>query len=439
MPSGRPKANACRLPRVAVVSLLAILPCAASAADYTLERVVLVSRHGVRAPTDSPKLVEYTRSRTWPKWPVKDSFLTLRGKMLASRMGEYYAMEFSARGVLPAKGPPAISDVYVWADVDQRTRETGAGLLQGIFACQDSCPEAGSDYGDNDPLFHPVRGGTCTIDPNAAEKAVLEQAGGSLERALAPYRDVVRELGDVLDCCAPRLCDPQRLDCSLENLPSAIKKDTKKGAISLSGPIVVGSTASEVFLLEYAQAMSDVAWDPAATPAQINRLLALHELQFRLMQRTPYIARRQGSALTQQVLETLRQTAEDKSDAIRPVPPEAKLVIYVGHDTNLANIAGLLGIDWAFPSRLGDKTPPAGAMAFELLRDAAGQRFVRMVYHAQTLDQMRDATPLSRANPPERASIEIAFCPAAKGHDGACPWGEFYALASQRLDPDCIH
>ena len=77
-------------------------------------------------------------------------------------------------------------------------------------------------------------------------------------------------------------------------------------------------------------------------------------------------------------------------------------------------------------------------MAFELLRDAAGQRFVRMVYHAQTLNQMRDATPLSRANPPDRAGIEITFCPRAKEHDGACPWADFYALASQMLDSDCV-
>ena len=62
-----------------------------------------------------------------------------------------------------------------------------------------------------------------------------------------------------------------------------------------------------------------------------------------------------------------------------------------------------------------------------------------MVYYAQTLRQMRDATPLSRANPPDRASIEIAFCPAARAHDGACPWADFYAIASQMLDPDCVH
>src|SRR5882672_8673801 len=94
----------------------------AATAEYSLERIVLVSRHGVRSPTDTQKLTEFTRSQTWPKWPVKDADLTLRGKMLASRMGEFYAQEFAARGLLPARQPLATNQVYVWADVDQRTR-----------------------------------------------------------------------------------------------------------------------------------------------------------------------------------------------------------------------------------------------------------------------------------------------------------------------------
>ena len=51
-----------------VAHVFVALVSQATAADYTLERVVLVSRHGVRAPTDSAKLVEFTRSKDWPKW-----------------------------------------------------------------------------------------------------------------------------------------------------------------------------------------------------------------------------------------------------------------------------------------------------------------------------------------------------------------------------------
>ena len=45
----------------------------------------------------------------------------------------------------------------------------------------------------------------------------------------------------------------------------------------------------------------------------------------------------------------------------KPVGP--KLTLLVGHDTNLANIGGMLGLHWSLPSYLPDATPPAGASA----------------------------------------------------------------------------
>jgi 4-phytase/acid phosphatase len=87
-----------------------------------------------------------------------------------------------------------------------------------------------------------------------------------------------------------------------------------------------------------------------------------------------------------------------------------------------------LRVDWEFKSGLGDKTRPAGAMAFELLRDASGARFVKLAYYTQTLDQMRNAAPLSRAQPPDRADIAIKFCPNPR-QDGARPWADFYESA----------
>jgi 4-phytase/acid phosphatase len=189
--------------------------------------------------------------------------------------------------------------------------------------------------------------------------------------------------------------------------------------------------------------MPTVAWNRAARPDQINALLRLHRLYFNLLQRPPYLARRQGSALVLQVLETLRQAAEGTSAPLRPVPHDARLVIYVGHDTNLANIGGMLGVDWTFASGLEDRTPPAGAMAFELLREAAtGHRFVRMTYHNQTLEQMRHATPLSPPAPQDAAGVnrpDVATIQpgCANIRDGMCPWSDFVGWMRGALDPQC--
>ena len=94
------------------------------------------------------------------------------------------------------------------------------------------------------------------------------------------------------------------------------------------------------------------------------------------------------------------------------------MVILVGHDTDIATIAGALGIDWIADGRAND-TPPGGALVFELWRSPrAGFSFVRVAFTTQTLEQMRNSEPLTTANPPAesppssflRAAVRI--CPA---------------------------
>jgi 4-phytase/acid phosphatase len=405
-----------------------------------LEKVVLISRHGVRSPTETHPPLADIASRPWPGWPVAPGELTPRGEKLAALMGEYYRKLFADRGLIEAKGCPAANDVFVWADVDQRTRRTGEGLLRGLFpGCGLTIKHRPIDAPD--PVFHPVRAGVCSIDGDRGRTAVLDRAGGNLDVVLQRYRRSLGKLQSVTDCCAPRLCrEPRAKRCTLLNMASEVAVRQKDGGVGLAGPITIGSTASEVFLLEHAEGLPprEVAWGRLTSSTELRSLLRLHRLQFDLIERTPYLARRQASALVNQVLDALRPASARTSNANVPAdpPPGSKLVIYVGHDTNLANIGGMLDLHWKLPTYLPDETPPAGALAIELLREpVSGRHFVRMTYLAQTLDQMRHMRPLSLARPPAHAKVAI---PACSNRGGVCPWQDFEANVKKALDPDCV-
>ena len=280
-------------------------------------------------------------------------------------MGEYYRQHFAALGLQSVNGCPGQNEVYVWADVDQRTRHTGNGLLAGAFPGCRLYAQHLHPTNQIDPLFHPVGFGVCKVGKDRARDEILKAAGGSLEHALhqQPYSGALTKLQGVLGCCSPKLCPaPGDGTCKLEHVHSSIVE--KGNSVGLSGPISIGSTAAEVFLLEYAQNLPHVAWGHVSSQTDIAPMMWLHSLQFDLIERTQHLARRQGSALLQQVFETLRQTAERTSTPQDQVPPESKLVIYVGHDTNLANIGGMLGVNWQLKNYLRNETPPAGAMAF---------------------------------------------------------------------------
>jgi 4-phytase/acid phosphatase len=108
------------------------------------------------------------------------------------------------------------------------------------------------------------------------------------------------------------------------------------------------------------------------------------------------------------------------------------MLIIVGHDTNIVTVAGALGINWIIDGR-ADDTPPGGALLFEVWRPReGGQPIVRLEYTAQTLEQMRQAQPLTPANPPALAPV---FVPGCSGQDMSCAWDGFSAAAHAAINP----
>jgi 4-phytase/acid phosphatase len=403
----------------------------ALAAEYDLVAAVIVSRHGVRSPIAGHVSLSDYAAEPWPAWPVGPGYLTPRGAALAQLLGAYYREYYSSQGLLPANGCPPKDRLIAWADVDQRTLLTAQSLLEGMFPGCNFAPESAAGA-SADPLFHPTRAGVCRLDGARVRASVVAGLRGGLASLNRMYRAQIEELQSVLKCCQPAVCRAvgARSKCTLHDLPNTMVTEAS-GGVHLSGPIAIGSTASEVFLLQYAQGFPDrdVGWGRASTPETIRPLMRLHGAEFDLMERTPYIAARQGSALLARILSTL-QRAVDRGGAEGPV-----LTLLVGHDTNLANLGGMLELNWALPAYLENETPPAGAMHFHLLRERQSKAYaVRVRYLAQTPDQMRSMTALSLGTPPNMAFVTSA---CATG-DGTCEWSEFAQLASRAIDRSCV-
>lgn len=429
---------------VAAVLLLAAAQMAVrplGAAELESRLVVLMSRHGIRSPNStSPPLADLTAD-PWPVWPVPPGFLTPRGREAATKLGAFYRATFSARGLLPQRGCPQRGEVYVWSDVEERTRLTAQAMLDGMFPGCGLRPQHLADLEADDPLFHPVDAGVCKIDPQAATSVVMGRIGGSFAPMMSAYSAQFATLQAALQCCAPKLCRAQGQNprCTLAELAPVMSPASGK----LTGPTAIASTVAEVFLLEYADGMpaQQVAWG-RLRPEALRDVLRLHTLQFDLMERTPYLAGRGGSNLVAQVLATLRSAATGKAVAGTKAPAGSKVVLMVGHDTNIANIGGLLDLDWALDGYQANQTPPGGAIGFELLRDRrSGQYFVQPFYYAQTPEQLRELATLGLEHPPAKAVMAIPGCAAAAAAGGsgmACPLPVFERIAAAAIDQECV-
>jgi len=375
-------------------SLAAASPSATSAAvsppRQKLERVVMLSRHGVRAPTLTPAEERRLTERPWPSWPVGAGELTPHGERGEKLLGGYFHARYAAYGLLPS-GCPRADVVSVWADnADQRTRASGQALLEGMF------PGCGLRVGyapldAPDPLFRPVEAGLCTLDVAAAERSVLNRVHGNLDGLGPRYERALHAAAGLLE-------NPGLLQA--HNTLSAGSRELR-----LSGPLPLVATAVEVFLLEYEEGLPEpqVGWGGAASVDRLRVLMPAHEVYSEVMRKDPYLAARNASLLARRILKSLRS-------------PQ-RVTVLMGHDSNISNLAGLLGMRWGLPGQ-PDSTPPGGTVAFEVWRAAGGAKLVRTVFLYQTPEQLRTLQPLDLAHPAGSIALHIPGC--ADRNEGVC-------------------
>jgi 4-phytase/acid phosphatase len=393
-----------------------------------LQFVVYLSRHGVRSPTGKTAQYNLYAAAPWPEWDVPPGHLTPHGYKLMTLFGAYDRARLVADGLLAPNGCTDAAHVTILADSDQRTRETGKAIAEGMFpGCTVSVhalPE-----GTNDPLFHSLPTQITPSDRALALAAVAGRIGGDPKNLTEAYRPQLAVLERVLAGCSGA---PPPTRTSLFDVPSSLGPGKGDHPVELRGPLSVASTLSENLLLEYTDGMSgsNLAWNCMDQPT-LRSVMQLHTAAADFAQRTPVIARMYALNLLDHVLKSLEQSATGKPVAGAPGTPGGRVLFLVGHDTNIATVAGALGLTWIIDGRRDD-TPPGGALVFELWRSAAGAYSVRMEYTAQTLDQMRDASALTLDSPPARVPV---FIPGCSQPDQSCNLGEFSAAVHRAIDP----
>jgi 4-phytase/acid phosphatase len=409
---------------------VATTPSTTQDASATLKYEVIVSRHGVRSPTGKSDTLNQYSAKPWPQWTVPPGYLTGHGAKLMTLFGAYDRDLLAKEGLFASDGCGDASRVTIIADSDQRTRETGKALAAGMFPGCDVSVKALPE-GTPDPLFHSLEAGVAHTDKAIATAAIAGRIGNNPAGLQEAYRPQLQALQEVLLGCKPGpACTGAHT--SLFDIPSSIAPGKGDHLVELRSPLGTAATMSENLLLEYTEGMdaSQVGWGRVDAD-KLRELMQLHTANAELERRTGYIARAGSSNLLRHILNSMEQAASGKPIAGALGKPEDRLLILVGHDTNLSNISGALGLTWLIDGRLDD-TPPGGAIVFELWKQNGTPGYsVHAYYTAQTLDQMRNATPINLTTPPERVPVFVPGCSRA---DQSCDWVTFKTTMQSALE-----
>ncbi len=333
-------------------------------------RVVAVSRHGVRSPTQSAAELAEWSNRAWPEWPVARGELTPRGGRLIALQWRALRHEWMRLGLLDSRRCPGPEEIAITADPEQRTRTTA---LIAATALAPGCDVSVRSDAASARLFHPVRSGDAAVnEAEAAEPIEALLQGLSVGDALAAVQKAS-------GCCAPRLCGRKRVPCTLAEIP--VRPVFRNGNVRLHGGLAVASSLVEIFVLEYAQWPGRNAGWGDVDAARLQTMLPLRNGVFDALNRVPAAARAKNGALLRAVRDALLD--EGPTD----------IVLFVGHDTNIAGLAGLLGLHWDFGEQGRNAVPPGGVLLFSVLENAAGTRRIRASFLGPTLQTLHDPEP----------------------------------------------
>lgn len=384
-------------PILSIVALAALLVAGGAAraqapgphGPLKVERVVMLYRHGIRAPLATEAAVEAYAHPPWPAWTTPASHLTPHGREAVRLMGAYDRQRLSRLGLTDPRGCPAPGQVAIWTNSQQRTIASGEAFAEGF------APGCGLTVGHQapdteDPLFHAIEAKAVDFSAADAATAITAETGGPAA-LVAPYAAKIRAMEHVLGC------DKDRPPCDIAAARTGLAANAQGDGLVLDGPISILSGTAQVFMLQYAEGLplDQVGWG-RATPRTLEDVSRLHALLFEVHARPRYMARRVGGPMARRIAQIL---------ASKDAPA---VTVFVGHDNNIAALTSLLGSHFRMEGYGQDDPPIGGGVELRVLVDARGRRFVDAYYQAQTPDQLRRLAPLSLARPPARRELKLA-------------------------------
>lgn len=433
----------CRLVTLALMCGASVV--AQTVDDTQLKQVIIFGRHGVRTPNSPNSLLDNFSTQPFPVFPDlpgnpsdnPPSILTRNGATNETLLGGYFRLWLTQQGLLTGNDAADALNVYFRADdaplIIGTAQAFGSGLLPAATVTVNTISPP-----TNDPLFDPVDAGVALLDEHKVVAAVNGRLGSDAEALKTAYSAELALIRSVLfnypvqQTPAPPT-PAGKMDVTA--VPFVVGPGNSQLPVNLGGLETV-ALAIDPWVMQYDDGLpaSHVAWGEL-TEAGISQVFRVYDLLLDLEFGTPYIARAQNSNLASHIVRSMVQAATGNSMPGAIASPSTKVIVLTASNFNIVGLASLFHLDWLLPGYQRNVAAPGGALVFQLRQSqSTGEYVVRTSYVSQTMDQLRNRTPLTLTAPPPSAAVVIPGCNTESAtHD--CPLARFVRIAYEAIDP----
>lgn len=357
---------------------------------YSLKKVVVLSRHGIRSPISGPtSALSRITPHQWHKWSSAPGELSLRGGILETMMGQYFRKWLVSKGVITENHLPADGEFRFYANSLQRAIATARYFSAGLLPVSPIAVEYHYDIDRWDPVFTPV----LTKVDGTFQRLAMEQVDSIIQvRGAISAGEYLREnyalLENVLDINQSAAC-VQGDTCGFRT------DDTRFSFVEgkwpgLSGTLTLAATAADALVLQYYEESNEhaAAFGHTLTLDDWEKIAAITNWQEELHYNMPVVAMNVAHPLLKEMLKDLQDDGRLFS-------------FFCGHDVNLRSVLASLRIaDYQLPCAIEKNTPVGCKLVLEVWDDVDGREYVAMNLVYQSVEQIRSMKLLSLENPP---------------------------------------
>ena len=360
-----------------------------STEGYTLKKVVLMSRHNIRAPlSGGDSLLGRMTPHNWFAWTSNASELSLKGGILETMMGQYYKKWLESEGLIPENYHPAEGEVRFYANAKQRTQATARYFASGMLPTAPIEIEQHVEFDTMDPVFTPQ----LTVTGEEIEATLMaEIAAMGGDAGIAGLGDDLTDayalLADVLDV--------EESEAAKSGEFTGFKTDDTEIVLTLNEePTLIGSlktatALSDALILQYYEQLDDkeAAFGHELKEDDWKKIASIKDTFMDILYTGPSMSVNIAHPLLQEIYSELQ--AENRV-----------FTFLCGHDSNIASILGAMQVKpYSLPNSLERATPIGVKLVFEIW-EKDGEQYCAVNLCYQSTDQIRNLTSLSLDEPP---------------------------------------
>ena len=389
---------------------------------YTLEQVVILSRHNIRSPLSTKgSAVSDLTPHEWFAWTSNPSELSLRGAMLETTMGQYFRLWLEKEGLFPENYIPEEGAVRFYANGLQRTQATAHYFATGLLPVAVVPIECKVGYNEKDNTFLPnVYFLNDAYEQDAMEEVWEKGGGEGLQGLRSSLDEAFRLVADVTDMEETEAYKEEKYGNFLEDesyMSLELLKEPK-----ISGPLNTAISLADALVLQYYEEPDErkAAFGHDLTEADWQTIGSILGANLSIRFGTPLLSVNESHLMLEELYAEMNTEGR-------------KFTFLCGHDSTVYSVLSALGVeDYTLPEAIEPTTPIGVKLVFERWEDQEENGFYKVTLVYQSVDQLRSIQPLSLDVPP--MIVPISFNEAKPEEGGMIPEEDLMALFEDRIE-----